>query len=189
MGENAIDEFLRERGNDIELAPPELQYYGVDRICVNEVGGLPYYLSLEYKTDYRAFTSGNLFIETQIRERNGLLSPGWLRKSVAQLIVFYLPQMRRLIFVDTNELREYIFCYGMKFRQSDWIENKGGYAGKGILLPIVSGQVELRTWIEMSMEYGTGREVVEALFPTWLRQRSGGRERPESIKGISAPTR
>lgn len=159
----AIDLFLERRGYSLEEAPAELQYYGVDRICCSDVGGLPCYRSLEYKTDYRAAETGNLFIETQIRERNGDLTPGWLRKTVAQVLVFYLPQTRRIIFIEAIELRDWIFCFGKDLRQTKWIENKGGYAGKGLLLPLRTAQENLCSFIEKGIDDGKGRAVLEAV--------------------------
>lgn len=158
----AIDGFLERRGYSLEEAPAELQYYGVDRICCGDVGGLPTYRSLEYKTDFRAADTGNLFIETQIRERSGEISPGWLRKTVAQVLVFYLPQTRRIIFMDANELREWVFGFGKDLKQTKWIENRGGYAGKGLLLPIVEAQKNIRSFIEKGLDDGKTRAVLEA---------------------------
>lgn len=170
LGEMAIDRFLEGRGCVLEEAPSDLQYYGVDRICIQEIGGLPVYRSLEYKTDHRAADTGNLFIETQIRERDGSITPGWLRKTVAQVIVFYLPQTRRIIFMEAIELREWIFCFGKDLRQTGWVENKGGYAGKGLLLPISTAQQNLCSFIEMGIDDGRRRAMVEAVPAARLGQ-------------------
>lgn len=155
IGETEIDEFLAAKGNDLHVAPAELQQYGIDRICVSEVLGYPYFTSMEYKTDHRAADTGNLFIETIIRERDSSISPGWLRKTVSQKLVFYLPNTRWLILMSTAELREWIFTNGTQLQQSAWVENKGGYAGRGLLFPMTTGRRVLKSWLEFRMDNGT----------------------------------
>ena len=73
------------------------QYLGVDRLIGFPVGsssadvflGVPIWQSCEYKTDYQADTTGNLFIEMyQILSDNRVVI-GWAPKCLAQYLFLY----------------------------------------------------------------------------------------------------
>lgn len=153
VGEHDIDIFLEGRGDTVEEAPKRLQEFGIDRIWMQNVGGLPYIRTVEYKTDFKAHITGNLFLETQIRERDGSLSCGWFRYSVAQVLIFYIPAIRRLLIADTQWLREWIFAYGKELRHTMWVENEEGHAARGILVPVSYAKENLLV-TEIDMESG-----------------------------------
>lgn len=128
-----LHQLLIEAGN--VLIPGALDHLGIDAICLNEVGGLPVYTTLEYRVDPAAMSSGNILLVTQVREKSGSIGPGWFRRSIAQVLVFYFPQNKYVCFVDCLQLRECLFTFGRTLKQSTWIEKPDGTAGRGILLP------------------------------------------------------
>lgn len=146
-----VDSFIEEGENLLVFPSAEVRELGIDRICVNNMGGLKYFLSLEYKIDRMACKTGNLFIETQRRSARGVIKEGWLRQAIAQTVVFYMPGSGKMAMVDTNDLREWIFLYGMSLQHSRWLENKNGSAIRGIVLPLHIARANLRTWIDIDM--------------------------------------
>lgn len=154
ISENDVDRFWTGKGCDVLEIEGGLQYYGVTRILVTDVGGLPYCQSVEYKIDNRASETGNLFIETQTRDKAGDIYPGWLRCAVAQLTAFYLPNTQRLYTVDTCQLRRWLFTNGYTLPCSQWLERRDGSFGRGTLFPLELGKKVLGTWTVIDMDRG-----------------------------------
>lgn len=148
-GEAVIDSWLSFQGYEPELPSQEMELEGIDRILWRKRSdGIYAKTSAQYKTDNRASFTGNLFIETQIRERNGVITPGWLYGSVAQKIFWYLPQNDTIIEVYLSDLRDFIDSHGGLLLESQWVENVGRYAGKGKILPIALAEKLIYRWGE-----------------------------------------
>lgn len=60
---------------------------GIDRYFTEHSSGMVW--TVEYKSDSTAARTGNLFLETISVDRDG--AAGWLLKSQAQVLVYYLP--------------------------------------------------------------------------------------------------
>lgn len=149
--EQALDAAFRFIGTEVIEAGPELQQWGVDRIHRRVLSEeITYSVSVEYKTDLVAVRSGNLFLEHQIRTSDGAMKSGWLFKTIAQTLVFLLPQKKRFITMDTLQLKS--FALNANLRESPWVENFGGFAAKGLLLPIRIGRQEIPSWYESEID-------------------------------------
>lgn len=88
--------------------------------------------SVEYKTDSRAMGTGNAFIEIVSNDTTG--ASGWAMKSLAQLLIYYIPQVQLVYVANMNLIKYYL---------PEWIERYGIASSKnetyttfGILVPL-----------------------------------------------------
>lgn len=127
-GEKILDKVLARFG---VITPVEMkeQWQGIDRILLRHGGET---LTLEYKTDYRASTTGNVFIETMSNQGSGRL--GWAYTTQADRIVWYIPVREWVIVVKASRLR---------INLSDWVRRYRSFSianptfhGSGIAVPL-----------------------------------------------------
>lgn len=88
-GERLLDAYYRDAGYVVYEA--DRQFQGIDRIFKSADGGE---ITVEYKTDYRAHETGNVFFETKFQPRD-LSSKkdfcvGAIPKSHAQYLAYYV---------------------------------------------------------------------------------------------------
>jgi hypothetical protein len=137
-GEATLDKFFIDRGYKVEEVSKKEQKMGIDRYIIN---GLGIRTAVEYKTDTRTATTGNVFVETISNSKTGAL--GWAIKGQADFLLYYVPSWGKALLVDMgwvrNKVPEWIFQY--KLRK---ILNKG-YDSFGIPVPwnefLVAGTV------------------------------------------------
>lgn len=122
-GEKRLDKFF-SRFYKIDPVPMDLQRLGVDRVFNNN--GIRF--TVEYKTDLKACTTGNFFLETEVDGK-----PGWLYSSVAQVVVYYIPPTAYVL--NLVALRQDVNNGFLTGEESKPIPNKG-YEAKGILVSV-----------------------------------------------------
>lgn len=127
----------------------------MDAFCLADVRGIPGQLSLCYRIDPEAEKTGSITLITQVRNEQGVIEAGWLRRTVSQCIVFVLPVSKHIMFVDTMWLRDVVFSGLVKDKATDtgWIE-KGGTAGRGVYFP---AEILLDSKTMLSNIYGLKR--------------------------------
>lgn len=100
----------------IVLASRAAQRNGIDRHFTCKASGA--HMSIEYKADSRAATTGNAFIETVSVSTNGAL--GWAYTSLAQWLLYYIPPNKTIYVVPMASV---------KYMLPAWVRQYGtGYA-------------------------------------------------------------
>jgi hypothetical protein len=119
--EKLLDDYFEAEGYSLIVVPMELQRLGIDRIISK--GGKT--SSVEYKTDFTAMRTGNAFLETEVAGK-----PGWALKSIAQIIVYWIPP--DVYFLDMAAIKSRSY---ESYPLSPPIQNEG-FVARGILVPI-----------------------------------------------------
>ena len=128
-GEKILDIFYGKRF-DIQKVSMELQRLGIDRIWTDKTG---YRNFVEYKTDFRASSSGKVFIETISVDTQDKL--GWIYTSCAFVLIFYVPGLKKAFITRIPAIR---FCLKewLNEYEKKVIPNET-YNTVGICVPIV----------------------------------------------------
>ncbi len=128
QGENEVYEILTEHGYTVDpVKDILLQKRGIDAFIYKA----NVHWSLEVKTDLRALKTGNCFLETDIVSEKEL-KPGWLYKTTAQLIGYYVPGSA-IHFFETSDLRRSVLSGHGRFYKG--VGNKG-WSANGHIFPI-----------------------------------------------------
>lgn len=128
-GAGELDVFFSARYK-VERTDLKMDKLGIDRIFTHRATGKRY--SIEYKSDSRAASTGNAFIEIVSVDAND--TPGWAKTCLAQWLIYYVPPWRKGYWIRT--------C-AIKARLEEWIskyplghcQNKG-YSSTGILVKL-----------------------------------------------------
>lgn len=114
----------------IESVNLATQKMGIDRIFINKSDDTRW--TIEYKSDTKASTTGNAFVETI--SVNTTKKPGWAYSSCAQLLLYYLPLdgkvIRLTMYAVKNLITEWIKKYPVKPSQNE------DYQTLGICVPL-----------------------------------------------------
>lgn len=114
----------------ISSVDAQAQRWGIDRIWWRR--DMTIRCSVEYKTDWAAERTGNVFIETvSVDSQN---KPGWVYTSVAQLLVYYLPQSGVAYIAPMLAVREATKEWAQTHQEMP-VPNDG-YNTKGLLIPL-----------------------------------------------------
>lgn len=138
--EKRLDRVFRRRGFIIEEATKEENWRGVDRWFTG--GPLKAKrFSVQYKCDWRARETNNIFWETVSNDRSGSL--GWAMKArpEADWLIYFMPDAEKpntLVFRGKD-----LPCLARKWRrhypESKGVDN-GGYCTFGIKVPIAEAR-------------------------------------------------
>ena len=85
---------------DIEDATWEQQHMGIDRLFTSKKRGIR--ASVEYKTDFIAQKTGNVFIEVEDEDGRAL---GWASSSMAQILIYFIPEMNVIFMADMLKIK------------------------------------------------------------------------------------
>jgi len=97
--EGILDAFFSSQ-YDIEEATFEQQHLGIDRLFTSKKRGVR--ASVEYKTDFIAQKTGNVFIEAM----DGDSEPcGWASSSTAQILVYFIPELNVIFMADMLKIK------------------------------------------------------------------------------------
>jgi len=102
--------------------------WGIDRIFYSKAGNV---FSLEYKTDLKAYSTGNFFIETISSDTP--LTRGWALKTLAQHILFYVPQEEKVWAVSAWHLKQKLKDWEEKYEEGICCNET--YNTKGLKVP------------------------------------------------------
>lgn len=132
--EEWLDDYF-SRWFEIEQVDIEWQRRGVDRFFTARSDGRRW--SVEYKADHRTVETGNVFIETVSVDTKDIL--GWAYTSCAQKLVYYSPEMGRIMIAEMCAVKRELVRKWFKSRELP-IPNRGrngnGYNTKGIPIPV-----------------------------------------------------
>jgi len=103
---------------DIEEATFREQGLGIDRFFTSKKRGIR--ASIEYKTDFIAQRTGNVFIEVEDGDGRAL---GWASSSIAQILIYFIPEMNVIFMADMLKIKLNIdlLCvrYGVKIVENE----------------------------------------------------------------------
>ena len=135
--EDELDSLFRLRG--WKIAPTEMadQRRGIDRWF--SVSMKPGVTSVEYKSDFRAHDTGNVYLETVSvgkyeDDEFVVKKKGWLWTTEADYLMYYIPGDRRLLLFLPKDLRNFV-VENEKGLRSVSVKNQG-YQGRGLLVPV-----------------------------------------------------
>lgn len=129
FGERLLDIYFK-RWFKIQDVPMSDQQRGIDRVFLNEESQAVY--TVEYKTDAKAYETGNVFIETE--SISATMKAGWGYTSQAQLLFYFLPQTMTVYIVSMVAVRQHI--PGWLDRYPTAPAPNIGYNTTGILVPL-----------------------------------------------------
>jgi len=114
-----------------KIAPATMdqQRTGIDRIFTDANGRV---LTVEYKSDERASSTGNAFVETVSVSTTG--KQGWAYTCRADLLLYFLPGDLLIYVWKPEKLRRHLSKWECKYRTVS-VPNSG-YVTKGILVPL-----------------------------------------------------
>jgi hypothetical protein len=115
-------------------AGKDLQDVGVDFLFTDRTNNQTW--KVELKTDSRAYTTGNAFIETIAVDRENKM--GWAYTSTADWLLYFIPQDRRIYRIAMEVLRAELPGWELRYPKRE-IPNKGAggnYCTHGLLVPL-----------------------------------------------------
>jgi len=155
--ENDLDEFFR-RWYEVMPVSMELQKLGVDRIFIDQTGRR---LSIEYKADETAARTHNAFVETVSVDTEG--KPGWALSSIAQLLIYFIPPIRKIYVCRMLDLKMDIEELIAKFPTKQIPNN--GYHTTGVPVPLWLIEERYAIRVLMMSRRAAIRELTGALPP------------------------
>ncbi len=114
---------------DITPVGMDLQRKGIDRIFNRKDNGAIY--KVEYKTDWTAQRTHNVFIETISVDKNR--KPGWAHSSQADVLIYYIPGDELIYIICFSSLRAKLHIW-KNFPEKKIPNN--GYNTIGLLVPL-----------------------------------------------------
>jgi hypothetical protein len=128
-GEHYIDKWLRHTYKIIDVSCiSRYQKAGIDRIVTRPDGSN---VTLEYKVDFTAKRTGNIFFETVSNDKKEI--PGWGWTSQADYWIFLIPKQELIIFKPGN-LRNLV--WGLKESLNKKIVPNTDYNTIGYPIPL-----------------------------------------------------
>jgi len=122
--------FVIEPASDVD------QRRGIDRYFTHRDSGIK--LTVEYKTDWRATSSGNAFIELEntAKTADAYTAPGWAYSSQADRIFYYCPGSggEQVYVLSTKRLRAVLPGWLKRYPRRT-VQNRR-YETKGLLVPL-----------------------------------------------------
>ena len=130
-GEAVLDIYFQGMGFTTSPASLPIERCGIDRTFLSPSGSK---FTVEYKTDFHTARTGNAFIETISFDDGAKSIHGWALTSLAQVLVYYIPQEGMALWLNTLEIKKSLPEWRLKFEKRK-ISN-GSYHGEGVLVPI-----------------------------------------------------
>ncbi len=142
--ERALDEHFQSIGARITPATKTAQRAGIDRWFKLPLHERTEWIPVEYKTDWKASETGNVFIELISVLRAGVVeSFGWAYSSQAEWLFYCLPESGFVLHIEFAQLRKHLAAWLKQFPQKP-AQNQG-YISTGILVPLeVFGEISIR---------------------------------------------
>ena len=135
FGEDRLREFRHEHYT-LTKSTLEMEKQGIDFVFANRLTGKSW--TIELKTDFKAFESRNAFIETISVDNATQHRAGWVYTSMAQILLYFIPQSGSLYILDLARLREQMPAFARRFQTVSTSSHRYGsyYRTHGILVPL-----------------------------------------------------
>ena len=132
---------------EITAVSRDQQRQGIDRVFVSRKSGRQH--TVEYKSDWTAGRTENVFIETVSVDTED--KPGWAYASQADWLFYYIPGKSLLCVIDFATLREQLPHWVDECPPAPPIPNQG-YNTLGILVPLGEFQKCCKRVIELEAQ-------------------------------------
>jgi hypothetical protein len=130
QAEEILDNFFADRFHIVPATRTQ-QRQGIDRVFTHRTTGQPF--TVEYKTDWTAGRTGNVFIETVSVDASG--KPGWAYASQADWLAYFIPGRGLICLIRFDILRQHLPQWRQTCPPAPPIPNRG-YNTRGILVPL-----------------------------------------------------
>lgn len=134
-GETELDIYYKKLYR-VSHARYEHQKLGIDRYFCAINSKYQEWFSVEYKTDYLAHRTGNIFIETAIHNKSGYHCQGWFQLTLAQALFYYIPEQKLCYCADVLKMKNISSGYYTSYKETQGILNSDCYQAMGVLVPI-----------------------------------------------------
>jgi hypothetical protein len=128
QGETFLDNLFSKKFR-IEQVSRDEQRQGIDRYFTGVTGNR---FGVEYKTDSRAASTGNAFVETVSVDTAG--KAGWVYKSKSKYLVYYLPTVGIIYCIKLSVIREHLARWTRQYPTRP--AHNRDYNTYGILVPL-----------------------------------------------------
>ena len=153
IGEKLLDAHFISK---FDIEPVEMvdQRKGIDRVFTHKETGAV--CTVEYKTDTKSASTGNVFVEIWSNKQSG--KKGWAYTSQAQWLYFYMPGLDKVCIIEMTRLKMVLGKWAKKgsgFRKVG-VSNKSGnsfYTTEGILVPIEVFEAECYETINIGITH------------------------------------
>ena len=129
---------------DIQSVSMNAQRSGIDRVWTRKSTNVSY--SMEYKSDTKAASTGNAFIETVSVDAAG--KPGWAYTSCAQLLAYYVPPLNRVYHLTMMAIKNNVDKWAKMYPPGK--AKNDGYYTHGVLVPLSEFQKHAYRIIEIN---------------------------------------
>ncbi len=132
-GELVIDKIIMLRPNVKEIisASQKEQLSGIDRIIITKSGKR---ITLEYKSDRRAATTGNGFVEIWHEYKMGHSKAGWALKCAANFLLYYIDNIGPIYIFKSSDLKTLAQSEWSKFQERTVANND--FQTRGLIVPL-----------------------------------------------------
>lgn len=131
--EDELDCFFFEDWGIHRLSPDQEKRGLGDRVFINKKTGQLFFI--EYKTDEKAYDTGNFFIETISVDRNH--QKGWALTCLSDFIFFYIPRLKEVYIVDPKSIRDKLDQWQRNYPvRPSRDELNNNYVSYGVCVPI-----------------------------------------------------
>lgn len=119
---------------DIEPVGHSEQLAGIDR-RFTAWSAPTHTRAVEYKSDLRAASTGNAFIETYSNVESG--RPGWARTCSADVLVYYCVGGAGVAYlIRPDDIRAALPSWSQRYRSADCYNRDRGFHSRGLLVPL-----------------------------------------------------
>lgn len=137
-GEEYLDAFYKEHYDIRSVKDLDLQKRGVDRLYKSKDSSLSCWFTVEYKVDFKAGETGNVFLEIEVssEQKKGF---GWVQKLFSQILFYYVPKKATCYCCSSILIKTHVEKWALQYKLSKPVMNKGKgneFWALGILVPI-----------------------------------------------------
>jgi hypothetical protein len=133
--ESELDRYF-SRWYEIQSVSLEVEKtQGIDRIFISKATGE--IKSVEYKSDFKSASTGNIYVELSVDSDNGYSKPGWAVHSVADIILYCIINqgiISHIYILNPSVVRSFEDIWKGQYRNV--ICKNKGYHSKGVLIPM-----------------------------------------------------
>ena len=138
-GEAELDAYFKQY-YEIVPVPFAMQTYEVDRIF--RISSIGWCWSVEYKTCTKAFETGNAFVEIVSDLERG--AAGWVFRSVAQVLVYYIPQTGHIRLANMFRIRKEITRWQSRYETRPVFNRRGNRHWTTVGIPVPLAEFDKR---------------------------------------------
>lgn len=133
--ENALDTYFSKWYNIVPVSIESEKQQGIDRVFTSLQTS--HQKTVEYKADFKAHRTGNMYVELSVDSDSGYTKNGWALHSVADVMVYAVISEAKIVTIyifNPSIVRENLDTWKGQYRNV--VCRNKGYHSKGILVPM-----------------------------------------------------